>query len=270
MILTTTEKPFNVFPNMRTIWYLLCLVKLNAVIISPNCNELQYQLFAKQPFFEPVGMIHCNGLNSTGTLISPNKVLVAAHAIDENALVTFKIVCPSNNSPILAFGVGKKHPKYTQTFDLKGRILSLHNDIGIVTLDAPLTTIEPATLLFHPPTLGEPCFSCGFGTLGTVVTGRQKHDLKKRGFTNVFASILQHPNFDPCYTIFLSPSNAPTPPAFLEGIGGEGDSGAPVFVERASFSVIGILNLLIFKELRPLSNTILPLADFQEWIEKNL
>ncbi len=250
--------------------FLLLITPLLGVIWRHDVEEKKYRDLANKSFFQPVGAVYCKGLNSTGTLISPTKVLVCAHAIYEGAPAVFKIYSPSKGQYIKVRGTTKQHEYFSRKNDENRRINSLHNDIGVITLEEAIEDIPPAKCFFYPIEMGTFCFGCGFGRPGTGLTGPKNRDQIKRGFTNIIDSITNDPNFDPFYTIFFdSPDENPFSTPF-EGIGSEGDSGAPIFIKiEEEYFLIGLLNLLILKGFYASTNTVLPLLNFQEWIEKN-
>ncbi len=272
MTLTTTVKSLNLrpVPTLRMIALLLFVVPLFGVIWRHDVEEKEYCELAKEDLFLPVGAVYCRGLNSTGTLISPTTVLVSAHAISPDTPAIFQIYSPNKGEYIKVRGVTKQHEHFFRKHNEDRRIISLHNDIGVITLEEAIEDIQPAKCFFNPVELGTLCYGCGFGRPGTGLSGPQGRDQIKRGFTNTIDNMIDDPNFDPFYTIFFdSPDDSPNATPF-EGIGSEGDSGAPIFIERGGeFLLVGVLNLLILKGFYASTNTILPLMNFKEWIEKN-
>ncbi|MFC5265765.1 trypsin-like serine protease [Kribbella qitaiheensis] len=136
-------------------------------------------------FYSPDGRFRCSA-----TLVSPTVVLTAAHCTDGTlgkTLVTFQSVIaeqPPSPFPVAAnpaagytqaeleaagylSGTAYTHPAYSNFTDLDN-----WNDVGVIVLDRPLTTITPARIApatyldgFGQPTLNKTIFtSVGYGT----------------------------------------------------------------------------------------------------------
>ena len=244
----------------------------NCVICRHDIAEEKYILFAKENQFTPVGHVFCHHLGSSGTLISPRTVLVSAHAIKDRCLATFKIYDPRKKKEIEIKGRAISHPQYYQKSNSDNKIISLHNDVGLIILERPVKHIKPAKFWTGPVKQGEMCFCAGYGKRGNGLTGPQKIDFTKRAFTNTFAGVFTDKLFGTSYAIIFHPPQDRSQVTYLEGIGAEGDSGAPVFVydkESDRYLIAGILNLLVRKGHYHSYNTILPINSVLEWIEKN-
>jgi secreted trypsin-like serine protease len=136
-------------------------------------------------FYTPDGRFRCSG-----TLVSPTVVLTAAHCTVDTVgktLVTFQSVIaeqPPSPFPVAAnpavgytqaeleaagylSGTAYAHPDYSNFTDLDN-----WNDVGVIVLDRPVTTIAPATIApegyldaFAQPLLNKTIFtSVGYGT----------------------------------------------------------------------------------------------------------
>jgi secreted trypsin-like serine protease len=136
-------------------------------------------------FYTPDGRFRCSG-----TLVSPTVVLTAAHCTVDTVgktLVTFQSVIaeqPPSPFPVAAnpaagytqaeleaagylSGTAYAHPDYSNFTDLDN-----WNDVGVIVLDHPVTTIAPATIApegyldaFAQPLLNKTIFtSVGYGT----------------------------------------------------------------------------------------------------------
>jgi hypothetical protein len=136
-------------------------------------------------FYTPDGRFRCSA-----TLVSPTVLLTAAHCTDGTlgkTLVTFDSVIaeqPPSPFPVAAnpttgytqaeleaagyrSGTAFTHPEYSDFTDLDN-----WNDVGVIVLDRPVTTIQPATIAplnyldaFAQPRLNKTIFtSVGYGT----------------------------------------------------------------------------------------------------------
>ncbi len=267
---------------------------LQSVICRHDVPETLYLNFSNQKQFAPVGCVNCRGLSSTGTLISPSTVLVSAHAIRNNDIGFFRVFHPIKQKIIKVQGRTIRHSNYHRETNLNNQVVSLFNDIGLLILDTPINDIEPANLWYEEVIQNTSCIGCGFGKPGNGLTGPKPSDFIKRAFTNSIEGIINDPNYDTFYAIIFNSPNDNFPITPLEGIGSEGDSGAPIFIQApnenspmaleeifeskecfnksspsSEYVVVGILNLLVMKGFYHSYNTILPIANFREWIEEN-
>ena len=252
-------------------FYLFFLVNLEGVLWRHDIPEKCYREFSKKERFLPVGTVNCKGINSTGTLISPNKVIVSAHAVVDNAIASFKIYNPTKKVYEELTARAKRHERYFCLTDENNHIQSILNDIAIITLDNPIEVIAPAKIWFDRLETGTPCSCCGYGKPGTGLTGPQKSDIRKRAFTNILTENITDTAGNDFYSICFNSPDEPKDVTSLEGIGSNGDSGAPIFVKiKDEFFMIGILNLLIRKGFYHSLNTILPLTEYEEWFESQI
>lgn len=97
------------------------------------------------PYVAAIGQPDGQGIYFTGTLISPTVVLTAAHAVvrlEKLGFTTARLTFASAVSAASAWHVGAIHvdPAYApaDTTD--------PNDLAVIVLDAPITTIAPASL----------------------------------------------------------------------------------------------------------------------------
>lgn len=251
---------------------MLFLSKLEPVIRRHDVADNQYISFATAGFFDPIGFVICNQLRSTGTLISPRTVLVSAHAILHDHPAIFSIYDPIQEKTVRVRGRAIRHEQYCKKTNEKDQITSLYNDIGLIILDHPITTIPPAKFWNGSIQQNQICYCAGYGRAGTGSTGPKDRDYIKRGFTNSFDGIISNESFDTSYAIIFYSPDDHYHITELEGIGSEGDSGAPIMIQdgdSGEYMIAGILTLLSQKGYYHSYNTILPTIYFSDWIEKN-
>ena len=212
-------------------------------------------------FYQPDGRFRCSA-----TLISPTVVITAAHCTSGNlgkTLVTFDSVIWNSSTPPVSssvlfpvaanpsvgylgtetggsvtrvWGTAYAHPDYSNFTDLDN-----WNDVGVVILDAPLTTISPAAVapLNYLDAYGQPVLNgtlfdlVGYGTeVRKPESGPQKPQPLSYPLIRRFTT---------------SPGQKLTPqilqlngnPNDTRGGGGTcfGDSGGPVFLNNAVVAV---------------------------------
>ena len=131
--------------------------------IRHDRDDLLYTDLAALAEFEPVGMLKNNGELGlySGTLVKPQWVLTAAHAV-------------TNPTPTTGtFDVGGSqytadqwiaHPQWTG-------VLGRGVDLALIHLTAPVSGITPATLYTGSAEFNKAATIVGFGLTGTGLTG---------------------------------------------------------------------------------------------------
>ncbi len=201
--------------------------ELLAAILSTDDYFVRYSIPTNSPRirtqvtngFESVGTVgDITGGHATGTLIAPQFVLVAAHTVAETppGQVTFMLGGQTYYMERVFV-----HPNY----DPAQTDSDAANDIAILKLREPVTTITPSRLSGRAPKLGDILNLVGFGQEKGAVFGT-----KREGSTP--------PVFDVGQNVFhwqhLSPIQNDSDP---------GDSGAPLFATiNGEQQIIGIVS----------------------------
>ena len=233
------------------IFVFLTAVNLYAISMLHTVAEQDYIDLAAP--YDAVGRIMTSSDSGTGTLVSPTKILTAAHVIDGNE---DGIIDGPINEILMRFGADVDVPDHTVGFSSA----SLHPlwtatpgnsayDLAVLTLSVPFTLIEPLTLSLLSP-LNLVGTMVGYGDHGTGLPPfEESFDGKRRAARNVidFVGVRGGPN--PGFFImadFDSPTGdtntfgSPIPLA-LEGMVASGDSGGPLLVTvGGSETVVGV------------------------------
>ena len=222
--------------------------------IRHDVADTAYRDLSADVRYEAVGSLKWveNGLNTscTATLIHPEWLLTGAHCVDGTNFLGAGI---SN----MTFGLGDSslfptetvtadtwipHPDWVSTFGN----LNLGNDIGLVHLSTPITSVQPAKLYEGSSEKGKIATFVGYGRTGTGLTGDFQANIFKRAGNQVFDNfggettskgITLLGNSRILYTDFDSPTNATeskmgtATPLPLEYMTANGDSGGGVFIE---------------------------------------
>lgn len=183
----------------------------------------------------------------SGTLISPEWVLTAAHVVDSGLPSTFAFgQGPLGLAPTTFRAVSEVvvHPDWDPAHTENG------NDIALIRLSSPINSVTPAQILRE--SIGSEFQSVatfvGYGRYGTGLTGAVNVDLQRRAVTNVIDSLgltivdeENNPIFTYSSKLFFTDFDSPDDPeesllgsALLtdyEGSSAPGDSGGGAFVE---------------------------------------
>jgi autotransporter-associated beta strand protein len=149
-----------------------------AATIQDGANQADYAALSAQSQYASSGYVFVNGVDAaSGTLIAPGWVLTAAHAVTQNDVTSF----PVDTLSSISFGQGATAASLPGPDSVKAVFVesgwnydsSQGNDLALIELTSPVTSIAPAVL--YKSSLGseltQTATMVGYGYTGTGSVG---------------------------------------------------------------------------------------------------
>jgi secreted trypsin-like serine protease len=232
-----------------------CLLAAPALAGTIRHDRLDstYRSYAGQSQFAAVGSYSAGSAFGSFTLIAPQWALTAAHVVDTNLNADLSDDAITFDT-LTVGGVTRHAVEAFVPVGINGNRgwdgnINAGFDLALVRLDAPITTVTPATLYTSFQELGKQITSVGFGQSGTGKTGASTASGTKRAGDNVVDELL---NFSNGLTALRYDFDEPAPrtspnvfgsstPLDLEYSIAPGDSGGGSFIfENGQWLLAGV------------------------------
>lgn len=202
----------------------LCLLTINAlakpIVIRHDVKDTHY--LATQDDFPPLATLYKIGAH--GTLVKPQWVVTAAH--------TVFCITPGTairiDDQLVEVKARYSHPDYQRGGD---------NDIALIQLAQPLTSVTPARLYAGSNEAGKDVWFIGSGATGNGLTGPTVNYKANAGVLRKAQNRVEKARGNEISFVFDRGDKALP----LEGVSGNGDSGGPAFMRLGNtYWLLGI------------------------------
>jgi hypothetical protein len=235
------------------LWFLLFITSTFAGTRDPSISDEKYIEYGKK--FQSVGRIigkyHTNEMFAgSATAIDPYIIITAAHVVNNSKTCTFYIDDKKYTVKTVICHKDFDEDKFGQY------------DIAICILSTALELDEYPSLYAEEDEVGKDCSVCGYGFIGTFLTGSSINDDKKRAGTN---------NIDYIDNQLLICSPSKEDKTALEYLIASGDSGGGLFIDG---KLAGVNSCLLKTNGKPdgkygTESGHTRISQHIEWIESN-
>lgn len=222
-----------------------------AIYVRHDVNVSGYTNLLNKPAFAPIGYLTDAGWAgeafASGTLIAPNKVLTAAHVVDENSDGKVDNLAAVRQ---MTFGLGRDVPTRV-TANIASVVVNAKYkggnaayDLAVITLKTPITGVTPAKL-YSGNAIGRRGGLVGYGFQGTGRSDGLARVPDKLAAFNMIDRLEDGTyltDFD--NSARTRSSFGSTSPLTYEGTTAPGDSGSPLMADMGNdvWRVAGVLN----------------------------
>lgn len=191
-----------------------------AIVIRHDVADQQY--WATEADFPALATLYQIGVH--GTLIAPGWVVTAAHAI----------FCLEPGASIEVAG---QRVAISAVYAHADYWLDKHNDIALIKLQQPVSSVSPARLYRDNDEQGQLLWFIGAGASGNGNTGQTVSLTQNNGQLRKAQNTVRRTSATELYFTF-NKGNKALP---LEGVSGNGDSGGPAFIRQGTnFYLLGV------------------------------
>jgi V8-like Glu-specific endopeptidase len=222
-----------------------------AIYVRHDINVSGYTNLLNKPAFAPIGYLTdpdwAGEAFASGTLVAPNKVLTAAHVVDENGDGKVDSLSAVRR---MTFGLGRDIPTRVSANVASIVVNSKYKgsnsafDLAVITLKTPITGVTPATL-FSGNVVGRRGGLVGYGFQGTGRSDGLARVPDKLAAFNMIDRLEDGTyltDFD--NSARNRSSFGSSTPLTYEGTTAPGDSGSPLMADMGNdvWRVAGVLN----------------------------